>query len=29
MQCALRGDRVQMSGTAVLYASGRLRVPEH
>jgi len=28
MMCALRGDRVHMSGTAVLYASGRLRVPD-
>jgi PhzF family phenazine biosynthesis protein len=28
MMCVLRGDRVEMSGTAVLYASGRLRIPE-
>jgi PhzF family phenazine biosynthesis protein len=27
MMCELRGDRVLMSGTAVLFASGRLRVP--
>jgi PhzF family phenazine biosynthesis protein len=27
MICELHGDRVHMSGTAVLYASGRLRVP--
>jgi len=28
MICDLHGDRVQMTGTAVLYASGRLRLPE-
>ncbi len=27
MICELHGDRVHMSGTAVLYAAGRLRVP--
>jgi PhzF family phenazine biosynthesis protein len=27
MMCELRGDRVLMSGTAVLFASGRLRLP--
>ena len=27
MMCTLRGDRVGMAGTAVLYASGRLRLP--
>ncbi len=27
MMCTLRGDRVGLAGTAVLYASGRLRLP--